>query len=499
MVLALVMYRPWVPRPFDTLDFSEFLPLLTGAEGPLDRFLTLVRYYGGEHARVNLASYAALALKWSLFGDQVALWQWARFGQMLLLVAGVALVLRKLRVGTLGALTGAGLFVVAKVAGEAWTRLTMGEPLGILAILAALWLSIGWRDAKHPDRRALAVALLATIAVLAKEMVAGVLPFLWLIGVATDGEGRFGPPKLDAAGRRWLVLSATLPILVFGGAALLALQGGAQAFTSIYGEAEGGVARFVRLLARPWLLQGMRVEVMALLLPANTLFAVLLLVGVRRGVAGTERRAAFLWGGLGALSLSVAIAVLYSPWPYFNFYYGLPFLLGPALLLGYALDELVELAGRAAWVPWVAASLMLLASAPSTAHTAAFNLALQQVNGEGTAALGRFPGAERIVLASRDMVHLSWAGTAPTLRRYALATGVTTVPPEAVDLSCPEVGDLLSTGTQGIVYLSYHHACGPFPATTARFGRAFSYAYITWAGGGIERDSVVLDLLYLGP
>jgi hypothetical protein len=499
LALALVMYRPWVPRPFDTLDFSEFLPLLTGADGPVDRFAALTRYYIGEHARLNLASYAALAFKWSAFGGNVALWQWSRFLQMLLLVASVGLVLRKLRVGPLGAFAGAGLFVVAKVAGEAWTRLTMGEPLGILAILAALWLSIGWRTSPHADRRALLVALLSGIAVLAKEMVAGMLPFVWLIALTTDGDGRFTAPRLDAPARRWLLLATGLPILLFGAAALLALHGGSQSFTSIYGDSGGGAGRFLRLLARPWLLQGTRIEAEALVLPANTLFALLLLLGIRVGTADPERRPAFLWAGTGAIGLSFALAVLYAPWPYFNFYYGLPFLLGPALLLGLGVDALAARGGKAGWAAGIAATAMLLASAPSTAHTAAFNLALQQVNGEAVTTFARFPKAERIVLASRDMVHLAWAGTAPTLRRYALATGAADTLPAAVDLPCPEVGELLSRGATGIVYLTYHHACGPFPATTARFGRTFTYGYITWAGGGIERDSVVLDLLYLGP
>src|SRR5262245_61410373 len=85
--VACALYTPWVSRPFDILDFSEFLPLLTGAGGFLSRLSALNDYYVHQHGRLNLLSYAALAAKWSVLGDSPMLWQWLRFIEMGLLVA----------------------------------------------------------------------------------------------------------------------------------------------------------------------------------------------------------------------------------------------------------------------------------------------------------------------------------------------------------------------------------------------------------------------------
>src|SRR5262245_62682312 len=86
--LAVVVYRPWYPRAFDVLDFSEFLPILKSAHDPLHRFTALVDYYARQHGRFNVLSYAALAAKWSWLGDHPLLWQLLRAGE-LVAIAGL--------------------------------------------------------------------------------------------------------------------------------------------------------------------------------------------------------------------------------------------------------------------------------------------------------------------------------------------------------------------------------------------------------------------------
>ena len=180
--LALALYRPWVGRPFDTLDFSEFLPLLTGPSSLGSRFAALTRYYVGEHGRLNVLSYAALAAKWTWLGASPVRWQWGRFAEMALLTGGVYLLGRRLALRPLPALAAASLFVFSRLVSEAWTRMTMGEPLGILCTLGALHLAIGWRRTPAPAMRAAWAGALMVGAVLAKEMLVGVLPLVWLLG-----------------------------------------------------------------------------------------------------------------------------------------------------------------------------------------------------------------------------------------------------------------------------------------------------------------------------
>jgi hypothetical protein len=94
-LLSGLLYQPWVNTPFDILDFSDFLSTLRQNDSFVQRALDLTRQYASQ-GRFNLLNYAALAGKWSLFGWNEAAWQIARSCQMLCIVAGVYLLLRKL-------------------------------------------------------------------------------------------------------------------------------------------------------------------------------------------------------------------------------------------------------------------------------------------------------------------------------------------------------------------------------------------------------------------
>jgi hypothetical protein len=494
-LVALGLYRPWVPRPFDILDFSEFLPLLRDPTSLVGRVAALVGYYAEEHGRLNLASYVGLALKWTFLGDSPVLWQWARFVEMGLLVAGVYLVLRRLALRPLGALAGASLFVVSRVAGEGWTRMTMGEPLGLLFVLGALYIAAGQRRSERPLYTAVTAGILLALGVLAKEMLAGLVPLAWLIGTGIDDEGRLGRPRFDTVGRQWLFWTAVLPLGAFFAALLVALGGGSESFTALYGVGGGGVSGFLRLMARPWFVQGMRPGLEALLIPGNTLLVGVILAGFGPQVLRADRRAELVWPGIAALGLTLAFAILYIPWPYVNLYYALPFLLGVALIYGMAIDRLVLL-GRGARIGALLAWVGLIASAgAATEHAAAQAIARQQVNGEVVQQLSSIPSATRIVVARRALPPVAWIGTGPTLRRYALATGTARRFPPTNDLLCQDVAQVLRAGIGRTVIVNEPTQCGPLPATSLRAERHFRYVWMTWLGAGVAQDSLVTELL----
>src|SRR5262245_24793317 len=73
--LACFLYQPTRHRPFDILDFSEFLPILTTHHSLPDQFVALCRYYLHDQGRTNVLPYAAITLKWGLFRDDVVAWQ----------------------------------------------------------------------------------------------------------------------------------------------------------------------------------------------------------------------------------------------------------------------------------------------------------------------------------------------------------------------------------------------------------------------------------------
>lgn len=494
-VLALAMYRPWEPRPFDTRDFSEFLPLLQGPDGLVGRFGAMLRYYVGEHGRLNLFSYLGLALKWTLLGPSPVLWQWARFVEMGLITIGAGLLFRRLGLGPVAASASASLFIVSRLAGEGWTRMTMGEPLGLLMSLGALHLATGWREARRPVLAAAGAGVLMMLAVLAKEMLLGLLPFVWLVVCCRREDGSLGRPVFDPATRRALFWSSIPPMAAFAAAALVALGGRSEGFTALYGGSASGLGEFTRLLARPWLIQGVAIDTDALLLPGNTCFLLVIAAGVALSWRARGRPVELAGAGLVAVGLSLAYAILYIPWPYSYLYYAMPFLLGTAFLFGMAFHRLTE-SGRggriAALIGWAG---VVLGTAPATSQSASFAIALQQVNGEVVSWLGRVPNADRIVVARGSLAPQAWMGTGPTLRRFALVTGAAHDLPPAADMLCPDVGSLIRNGIGRAIVISYRPGCGGIKPSSASVSRPFRYVWVWWDGAGVAMDSVGADML----
>lgn len=493
---ALALYRPWVDRPFDTLDFSEFLPLLTGPGTFGGRLAALTHYYVGEHARFNVLSYAGIAAKWTLLGASPILWQWARVAEMGLLVAGVYLLFRRLALRPLPAMAGASLFVFSRIVGEAWTRMTMGEPLGLLCALGALLLATTWRTGSRPVLRAAGAGLLVAGAVLAKEMLIGVLPLVWLVGIARGPDGRLSRPVRSGDTLRWLGWSTLAPLVAFGIALVVALQGGGSAgFTGMYGEAPAGVGIFVSLAVRPWMVVGGRPGLDALAMPGNLCFLLLIVIGGGLAFSRAEWRHHFGWTAVGALILSLAYAVLYLPWPYAYLYYGIPFLLGPALLFGLSLQLIADERPRgpvAALIGWVA---VLVTTAPATGQAASLTIALQQVNGDLVHTIAQVPHAERLVVARVSPAPRPWMGSAAMLRRYAIALGTIRALPAAEDLGCRESAVLLERPLGGTIFVTYPGACGGIQSPSVHIARGYRVLDLSWSGVTIRSDSVIADVL----
>ena len=493
-LLALAVYRPWVPRPFDIRDFSEFLPILRGEGGVGGHFVALARYYAHDHGRLNLVSYLGLAAKWSLFGDATWLWQWARVGEMALVMMAVTLFLRRLAFGLVAALAGASLFLVSRTASEGWTRLTMGEPFGLLLALGALLCAVRWNESRRSVAAAAGAGLLMLLAVLAKEMLLGLLPLVWLVGCCRRADGTLGPPTLDAATRRFLLWSGVPAIAVFGVAALVALGGRSDGFTALYGESPGGVTQLVNHFGRPWLIQG-SVAPVAFLLPGNVLFLGAIASGallLRRPVA-TRRDGGWIF--LAATGLALAYTALYFPWPYTESYYAMPFLLGPALLFALAIQAMQDAGRRWPLVGLLVWAGTLGATAPGIAQATSIGIATQQVNGEITSWFARVARADRIVVARGNLPPQPWMGRGATLRRFALANRIAPALPPAEDLLCPDAAALVEPGLKRSVVVSYRPGCGSIPGAQYSVTRGYRYALVWWDGVTIVDDSLGADLL----
>ena len=496
VALALVLYRPWIGRPFDTLDFSEFLPLLTGPSSLGSRVAALTRYYVGEHARANVASYVALALKWTLLGASPVRWQWARMAEMGLVVAGIALLFRRLALRPLPALAGAALFVVSRLSSEAWFRMTMGEPLGLCFALGALLLATTWRAHPREVWRGVAVGALMALAVLAKEMLIGILPLVWIVGAGRRVDGRLGAPTPDREIRPFLWGSAIPPLAAFLAVGMIALGSGSAGFTALYGAAPLTAGRLIALVLQPWVVDGVGSGRATLLLPGNICFFVTLAAGLAAAARRPEDRAHLRWALAAAAVTSLAFAALYLPWPSSYLYYGIPFLLAPAFLFGTAVQGLADLGPRERWSAVAAPLLLVALVAPGTAEAASLTIAMQQVNGELVRTVGRVPNADRLVVARISPADQAWMGAAATLRRYAMATGApATFPARTLDLDCAASTALVQHRLGRTVFVTYLGNCGGLSGPSAHIARRFNALQVDWAGARWVSESVVVDVL----
>ncbi|MGH7561788.1 MAG: phospholipid carrier-dependent glycosyltransferase, partial [Gemmatimonadales bacterium] len=219
--LAIWLYEPWRSRPFDILDFSDFLGRLAGGSGFLDRLGELTAFYREQHGRFNVVSYAGLAAKWEIFGASPLAWQLFRAAQLLTAAGLTYLLLRRLSAGATGAVLGAGLVLFSYSSSHAWVRLTLGEPLGLLCVLLASLLAVQSRTDREWRVLAIASGLLVGIAILAKEMLVAWAPIVAYLGCVVDEKGRLGALGAPDRQGRWVLASvgiataaASIPVIV---------------------------------------------------------------------------------------------------------------------------------------------------------------------------------------------------------------------------------------------------------------------------------------------
>jgi hypothetical protein len=458
LAAAFLVYAPWSAAPLTALDFSEFIPLLRAGHGFFGRILVMAPYYA-HHGRASYVTYAWISLNWSLFGDWAMGWDLMRA----LLMSGVTVLawvfLRRLGCSVAGATAGAALLVFATPAQSAWTRLT-AEPLSLAALLGAALLALGYRQARDWPGRAVAMATLLLIAILAKEVLA-VLALPLLILALCWQHGTLRRPRID---RRGIVLAALLTAVVaaVGVLAVVVLRGASsQGYAQAYVSGQrGSLAEKLGLILLPLTLTlQAQARVAALLLGLVAVGGWALLLRASRG--RTARLA-----GLGvALLVPLLGALVYLPWARSEPFYGYPFLVGGAVVLGTAVTALQRRAS-----PLVVALPLLAAFALCAADGAMHAdlvLAKRRVNGAFARALGTLPPGDTVFMALPAAAEPAqrWQGPGPTLRRYAIATGLATAAaPPVVDLSCEDAFGRWQRDPRSIAFISYGDYCGPIPA-----------------------------------
>jgi hypothetical protein len=498
MGLAAIIYLPFAARPFDVVDFGEFLPLLRNNPTFLTQLKALVRYYAEDQGRLNVIPYFFIVVKWFLFGWHVPLWQAARFLEMWLLVTGVYVVLRGFGVARFGAVCGAGLFVVAPPGVNVWLRLSVAEPLGTLLLLMATHLATGYQEDERWRLRAGAIVLLLLAVAFTKEMLLAAVPFVLAVACTRGPDGHFEPFRATHRNRYLIGLAVMVLSVAAIAIVWVALHAKADAFARQYGKAALSVSQFLAPLVL-FLLPGY--SILGSVFPralviADQVFLAIVAGGwwlaFRSAVDKSEMRRRLVI----PLLLLLPGALVYVPWGALQVTYGLPFLLSPAFLLGYGLTSIEGYYKRRV-VLVRALSIFILVSCAISAHRFARHvLAIQHVNAGVAARIAASTEQDSTLVTVGGVLGGGWMGPGSALARYVLATTGHPVMSPVREIPCAELEPALHASSK-LLIISYHFRCGSLSRPDVSLRRYFRYLDLSTFA--LRVDSVRADLLFHNP
>jgi hypothetical protein len=455
LLMTLLVYRPDRDLPFDFVDFSEFLPLLQRGESFIGRVMDLLSYYAGQQGRLNLLVYVALAAKWEFWGDYSPAWQWLRFGMMWMVIVLTYHLLRRLGASRLASAAGTSMFLFAPPAVDGWIRLTMAEPLGTVILLVMCLLAMNANRGRSERRLLLTFAGLCVALVLLKEMLAAtiLLPLVLAAWGTSERRGVGSASRSKVRALAFLSLGAVLLAAVPVG--LVAYTARADAYTADFGSsfrsagdvlAQGtlGILPFAPGSSFPAPLAGLALLLLLALLVAGWTLQL-------RHDESSRRRS---WRLLTiALLFPLLGAATYLPWPSYNRFYAIPYLLGGAIMAAIALSALEDRSrGAAIGAYGIWAVFLLFAGADAAAQSAraATRQRLSEQVVSRIAALGQ--RADTVFLATEQRPPTFWQGIGPTLQRYGEALGHTM--PPVINVPCEESRRRARVGDVAVVVFS---------------------------------------------
>lgn len=491
LLVAIFLYQPFQPRPFDVLDFSEFVPILEANTSWASRTADLSSYYATQ-GRASLVGYAMLAAKWSLWGDAPVAWQVVRLLQMSAVAVLLYLFLRRVGATILGAAAATTLPLAARVSEPAWMRLNMAEPLGTILILAALLAATRYRDTARPGASLLFISGVVLVLAFLKEIILTLLPAVWFLSITTGSESW----RIVAPTRRHALL-----FVATGGVALIsaivvllvARGGSATAYATLYGSQainydQAWISYITFFIPFVPVASPFHPGVLF----ANLAFTSLLIGGLRHH-AEWSRRTGGVSSALVLFGLLVPAlgAAAYLPWPVFQAFYGLPFLVGVATLVAFAVTG-VELEGGRAKALGLSCWAIVVLYMTVNAHGAARrDQASLRLSNAATNHLGAFADHDSVFFAVRYLPLREWFGIGQTHQRSLINSG--SEAPAVRDVLCADAAKAIQEATRPGVFFVFQSHCGSLGRslthTTLRFRR------FDWYEFAVVPDSARLDIV----
>lgn len=481
---AWVLYRPPPASPFDILDYSEVLPQLQNSSGFLGSISALLRYFATQ-GRTNIGTYLYIAFDWSLFGLHSEGWQLGVWVVMAILVVLVFVVGRSWRWSPIASFLASGLLVVGSPAAESWVRLA-GEPLACIAFVVAVAHAGRSREHSLSYSQVLWLGVLCLALTLIKEVLVVLIPVVLFARVV--GASRSGRPQDVQSHMVMVVLFAAVLCIRLLWAAKVIVEAPTTAYSSLYtldrlpSAPVSSILLTILLPVRavvepPWL---------RILVPANLFYALALLVAwVGIGIHEPRKLTKYVTSyvamcGIGALA--------YAPWPRFESFYALPFVLPSVAMLGHSLSRVRQLSARCSLLAYSFASAAVTLAALGAGRAASVTWARRLVENAVVQEVATQSAAVAVVRKSPPSQ--AWQGTGPTMARYAVALHWEWRPKEVSDFACND--SRLRALAESHVVIVYVHECQEWKWPVARsFVERFTYR--DWFARS-QPDSIRIDV-----
>jgi hypothetical protein len=456
VAIAWLIYRPDRPRPFHILDFSEFIPILLRDDGFLSGTRNVIEYYASQ-GRFNVIPYVLLGLKWNVFEWWTPGWQIARAILMVFLFGLTFVLLRRLGASRLGGLVGASVYLWSPPATDGWVRMTIAEPLGAAITLGLSIRALRYQQVDRWKREIVLMSIGAALLIWTKELMIPVLILPVGLALSAQPDGSFKFPGKTRRNVALIIGVMAAAVIALVPIAVLYLRAEEAAYASMYGRGMQSLSGIIAI----WITA--LVPFVLIVVPANAIwalavtgFAVLIAVGWRTGFRTPHYAARARWLLACALVVPLAGVLAYLPNPWYAGFYTLPYLFGPALLMGMGATWLAASGRRGALFTAAGWAAVLAHGATTAATHAARTDAIQRRDDWVIAFVADSVHADSAQFATTRPPPFDWLGFGAAMSRISAARSNPWPPTRNV--GCDDAREKL-TAARGLVTVNLESSC----------------------------------------
>lgn len=489
LLVAWLTFHPEAARPFDFLDFGEFLPYLKRTSNAWEQVISVIKYNAAQSGRANLVPVLAAVFKWQVFHDWTPGWQLMRAAVMAVLMVQTYLLALRVGASRAGAVAAAAIFILAPATARGWVRITMGEPMGMIAVLALSLRAFSYQARERWGLDVVLFCLTSVFIILIKELMAPVMAWPLVIALTRHG-ATYRWPQLSRRNVVLVLATGLVSIATMAPLVLLYLNASSNALASQYGAAvqpaAGIIAIWLATLVPFSLAQDAPSAMWSLaVISFIGLVVVGWAVGLRHGDTSANARRMLPW----LLLFPLIGAIAYSPWPAYEERYAFPYLIATALFIGLAVTWVLRPTVKPVRV-LLAGCVPIAAIALTGAHAMAARADAVQRAADGVIASVHTSGAtDSVLVATPRAIVPEWTGLGPSIARLA---GATDRPwPTTRDIRCADVPSRLRD-TPGVTVVAFFSLCrGEF---ISRRVVAVHFSRMDWSQWRLAPDSIRADV-----